>query len=93
MATSALNNASENSILSDPAGDNVAADGTGKKLRDIQLTTLLTVLQASFSSTLGFPLSKMPCEAVTLMLRSGSRLSMRPKVDWRNSVEVTRSMA
>lgn len=30
MATSALNNASENSILSDPAGDKVAADGTGK---------------------------------------------------------------
>lgn len=93
MATSALNNASENSILSDPAGDKVAADGTGKGPQEIQLTALLTIPQASFSSTLGFPFSKMPCEAVTLTLRSGSRLSMRPKVDWRSSVEATRSMA
>jgi len=93
MATSALNNASENSILSDPAGDKVAADGTGKGPQENQLTALLTIPQASFSSTLGFPLSKMPCEAVTHMLRSGSRLSMKPKVDWRDSVEATRSMA
>ena len=29
MAASALNNASDNSVLSDPASDKVAADGTG----------------------------------------------------------------
>jgi len=43
MATSALNNASENSVFSDPAGDKVAADGTGEELQDIQLTTLRTI--------------------------------------------------
>lgn len=32
MAASALNNASENSVLSDPASDKVAADGTGQHL-------------------------------------------------------------
>lgn len=33
MAASALNNASDNSVLSGPASDKVAADGTGTVLQ------------------------------------------------------------
>ena len=45
MAASALNNASENSVLSVPASDKVAADGTGKS-EYLKAHILAHILQA-----------------------------------------------
>ena len=79
MAASALNNASDNSVLSGPANDKVAADGTGR-VSQVPNWQVDSLLQALFSSTLGFPLSKTRSEVVSVMLRDGSGKSTKLKV-------------
>ena len=70
MAASALNNASDNSVLSDPASDKVAADGTGK-YKYFVTDLLAHTFQAWYSWTHGFLPSRMPSGADTVMPRSG----------------------
>lgn len=49
MAASALNNSSDNSVLSDPAGNKVAADGTGVVQLDPWLSPFKDALRSRFS--------------------------------------------